>query len=522
MNGFTPTEEQVAVMDTLPSGRNVKVIARAGTGKTETLNQSARRMRGKGLFTAFNRDIVHDSAARFPRHVQCLTTHKLAYIGMASDYRQRLNRSKSRQPSWVLASMLDIKKSVRFPKTKTVVKPAVIARLANSAVEKFCNSSRDELTERDIPHQTGLTGDQQSELAELILGHARTIWEDVQRTDGQGGGRFNVTPSHLLKMFAMRKPVLPYDFILLDEAQDTNPVVAELFTAQRHAQLIAVGDPEQGINEWRGAIDALEHWPADITLTLRYSFRFGEAIAEEGNKWLALLDAGLPMIGAGGPSAVGECEYPDAVLCRTNATAAHEVLEGLKAGRLVALTGDTAEQIAKLAKACAQLQAGRSTTHPELALFTSWSQVKEYVDEDGGSGGDLRPFVQMINDHGADVVLNAMARAVAEKDATLVVTTAHKAKGRQWNRVRIAADFREPMDEAGKPLPIPTAYLRLIYVAVTRARQLLDRDSVAWGDKRLAEHTAPPPPPAPRSARSRRLLPVTAPLPSRRAGLTTR
>lgn len=513
---FKLTDEQTRLMDVLPSGRNAKLLARAGAGKTETLRQAAERMRGRGLLTAFNRDIVEDAAGRFPRHVSCMTTHKLAHTAMGGLYGQRLRRSRSRQPGPVLAKMLGITETITFPMDPTIVRPWVIARLANAAVERFCTSARAELSTRDVPRQEGLNDAQHAEVARVTLRYARKLWADIQRTDEEGGGRFNVNVNHLLKLFAMRQPRLPFDFILLDEAQDTNPVVAEMLKQQTHAQLIAVGDPAQAINEWRGAIDALEHWPAEVTLTLSQSFRFGPAIAEEGTKWLTLLgDNGTPIIGAGGPSTVGECDAPDAVLCRTNGAAAREVLDALKAGRRVALIGKTGDTISKLATACQQLQAGKPTTHPELALFQTWEQVKDYVEEDGGSGGDLAPFVRMIVKHGADVVLDAMRNLSPADQADTVVSTMHKAKGLQWDKVRIG-DFREPMDESGRPLPVSRQDMRLAYVAVTRARKVLDRGALAWVDKRLedaAEHQQ-------RSA-GRALAPNALPLPTRRRPVAT-
>lgn len=502
---FTPTAEQAKVMDVLPTGRNVKLIAGAGAGKTETLNQAARRMKGNGLMTAFNRDIVTDAAARFPSHVECLTTHKLAAKAMFRSYRRRIFGSKARQPSRMLASMLGIKEPITFVLSGAVVTPATIARLANATVTRFCNSDREHITRRDVPRQNGLLGGEEEELAQIVLDYARTIWDDLCHSDDDGGGRFKIDPNHLLKLFTLRKPHLPYDFILLDEAQDTNPAVASMLLRQ-NAQLIAVGDPAQAINEWRGAIDALARWPAQVTLTLSQSFRFGPAVAEEANKWLTLLGADLRIIGAGGPSVVRECARPDAVLCRTNATAATEVLDALKIGRKVALPGETRNKIISLAETCAQLQAGCPTDNPELALFGSWDQVRDYVKEEDGSGGDLRAFVTMIDKHGADVVLDAMTHTVTEADADLVISTAHKAKGRQWPRVRVANDFTDPRDESGKPLPVPAADMRLAYVTVTRAREVLDRSGLAWVDERLANHR-----PTSRAARRKGRPPLLAP-----------
>ncbi len=67
------------------------------------------------------------------------------------------------------------------------------------------------------------------------------------------------------------------------------------------------------------------------------------------------------------------------------------------------------------------------------------------------------------------------------------MSTAHAAKGREWARVRIAADFSEPADPeavdlAGNALPgkIEPEEARLAYVAVTRAQNQLDLGGLSW------------------------------------------
>jgi superfamily I DNA/RNA helicase len=52
--------------------------------------------------------------------------------------------------------------------------------------------------------------------------------------------------------------------------------------------------------------------------------------------------------------------------------------------------------------------------------------------------------------------------------------TAHKAKGREWETVRIAGDFRK--DKVSREEAM------LAYVAVTRAKLVLDREGLAWVD----------------------------------------
>ncbi|MFG2376940.1 UvrD-helicase domain-containing protein [Streptomyces sp. NPDC048504] len=126
--------------------------------------------------------------------------------------------------------------------------------------------------------------------------------------------------------------------MLLDEAQDTNPVLEEIFLTQ-DAQRVCVGDPAQQIYEWRHAKDIMSGFPGQ-RLELTQSFRFGPAIAEVANRWLRAAAAATQLTGhAGGASALGQVEVPDAVLCRGNADALAEVLRLLEEGVSVALAG---------------------------------------------------------------------------------------------------------------------------------------------------------------------------------------
>jgi superfamily I DNA/RNA helicase len=91
---------------------------------------------------------------------------------------------------------------------------------------------------------------------------------------------------------------------------------------------------------------------------------------------------------------------------------------------------------------------GKRATHPDLAAFKSWGEVQEYVQED--EGADLRVMVNLIDTYGVPAILDVCDATVREADADVIVSTAHKAKGREWNRVKIANDFKVP-EEGAEP-----------------------------------------------------------------------
>ena len=178
-----------------------------------------------------------------------------------------------------------------------------------------------------------------------------------------------------LKLWTLTGPVLNTDYILLDEAQDTNPVVLGVLAGQR-AQVVYVGDPYQQIYEWRGAINAMDKMPGCEQTALTQSFRFGEAIAAEASRLLATL--GEHRLLRGNPettSVVAKDGTAEAVLARTNATVILEILEATGVGRRPHVCGGT-ETIKRLLSDVYQLKPGDQPFRPSSSGFRTgprWS-----------------------------------------------------------------------------------------------------------------------------------------------------
>ncbi|MFI0425117.1 UvrD-helicase domain-containing protein [Spongiactinospora sp. 9N601] len=477
--GLTPTAEQADIITACQSGGNLIIEAGAGTGKTSTLKMAATVMGGRrGLYIAFNKAIARAAAKAFPKNVTCSTAHALAFRAVGAAFKARLDGP--RLPARETAARLGITGGLALGGTE--IAPTHLARLAMETVSRFCRSADAELTRRHVPAVNGVTEEAAAALTDAVFPLALTAWEDL--IDVRGRLRF----SHdvYLKMWALTSPQLAADFILFDEAQDADPLIASVVQAQR-AQLIAVGDTEQAIYEWRGAVNAIETWPADRRLHLTQSWRFGPALAAEANKWLSLLNARLRLTGTPAiASRLAPLDRPAAILCRTNAEALRQAMNSLDRGLKVALVGG-GQAPRRLAEAAASLQAGRPTDHPELFAFSSWAEVQEYVQHDE-AGADLAALVRLVDEHGAPALVDAAKRLTEDEAyADVVISTAHKAKGREWPTVQIAGDFRQPAaDEDGRPRAVPRGEARLAYVAITRAQQVLDRGGLEWIDDQLA------------------------------------
>ncbi|PNE41825.1 UvrD-helicase domain-containing protein [Streptomyces noursei] len=481
----TPTPEQTAAAEAFPTGAHLVIQAGAGTGKTTTLAMlahTARRQRRTGRYLAFNRAVARHAARAFPAEVTCGTAHALAYTAVGRHYQARLNAP--RQAGWRTGAALGIEEGMCLRIGPRKVNNKALSYTVLRTVTRFCQSADKEIAHPHVPPLRGAEAEPlHTQLAGLVLPYARRAWADLHHPD-HGVVRFE--HDHYLKMWALSAPVIPADFLLLDEAQDTNPVVEQVLTAQRaHAQLVLVGDSAQAIYGWRGARDVMTGFDG-THLSLSRSFRFGPALASEANRWLTIVDAPIRLTGS--PRQETElCRLaaPDAILCRTNVGAMVEVIRQLDAHRRVALAGG-GEPLRALARATHDLASGRRTAHPELMLFESWCELREYAEFDP-AGRDLLPLVELIDEHGADTVLGALDRLSPEASAEVTVSTAHRAKGREWSSVRIADDFTCPddldeRDEDGTPLPGPIDLdeARLAYVAVTRARSRLDIGGLSW------------------------------------------
>lgn len=489
---FAPTEQQSAIIERFMAGDSLVVQALAGTGKTSTLQMLARHRPDVPIvYLAFNRSIAEEAREKFPRNVEARTSHSFAVRGLGRDHptvRRMGSQSGARFPDqW--AEALGIDRAVLVGPNATL-RPDELAQLTMAAVREFRQSADPEISAAHVPATEVGT---RSTVESLIVEHARAAWQDITSPDG----RLFVTPDDVLKVYALTHPRLPARVVFFDEAQDINPVtdgiIRDNVADGTGAQLVVVGDSNQSIYGFRGAFDALGQWSQDLPeLPLTQSWRFGQDIAQAGNQFLRLLESPWELTGdPNRSSSIGPVERPDAILTRTNAGAVGALFDALDDGREVTLVGGT-RPVEDIANAARDLQAGRGTKHPELSRFKTWDDAVDFVEDEAGGpeAQALRPFVRLVNTRGADTLLAMAAKVHPEDEKTadgkpawdLAVCTAHKAKGCEWDQVRIAGDFPQPKENlATKKVELPSAEeRRLAYVAVTRGKQRVEPGSLAW------------------------------------------
>ncbi|MFB7632731.1 UvrD-helicase domain-containing protein [Streptomyces sp. NPDC056149] len=472
---MTPTSEQQGAVNEFATGKNLVIQAGAGTGKTATLELLADAdTTRRGIYIAFNRAIKEAAARRFPTRVKCSTGHGLAHAAVGYRYRHRFGGART--PAWKTADLLGLQHGLTVG--ERVFERTNLAYIAKQTVLVFSQSADKEILPKHVPVQRGAEDQAVHQvLATTVLPYAQRAWDDVRNP---AGDKLKVEHDHYFKVWQLTDPHIAADYVLLDEAQDTNRALEYVLNLQRgHTQIVLVGDSAQQIYGWRGARDIMTG-SEGTHIALTQSFRFGPDLASEANRWLAVTGSTLRLRGHEATATrVAPIEQPAAVLCRTNGGAMAEVLHQLDAGRRVAMAGGGGA-LRSLATAAQDLKNGRGTRHPELFLFRTWGEVQDYAENDP-AGADLLPWVDLVDELGATAVLEAVDRLGSEDSADVIVSTAHKAKGREWPSVRIGEDFLEPEEDAqGRPGPISRGEARLAYVALTRARHHLDIGGLAW------------------------------------------
>jgi hypothetical protein len=525
---FELTDEQRQIVDAVASGHNVVVKALAGTGKTSTLAAVARHLGEtqpdkRLLYLAFNKVTADEAKGRMPSNVEALTSNAMARRGGHRHIGRRVSPKSIRGRE--LVERLAVRGDLYVGSTR-VASPFDLVRLATRTMERWCQSADEIPTRRHVPRVSpGEGGDIHRALQEITYAAERRAstpeaadaaaaaalegawtkiadrvvrivgdwWSEVMNPESD----MPISFDQEVKAWALLGPRFdqpgsgargPVDIVLYDEAQDTNDVTGALVQAQS-IQQVYVGDQNQAIYAWRGAVDYLDKVQVDTHLALTASWRFGPQVAHYANAFLALIGTDERVTGNGSPATIGPIETPDAIVCRTNAGLLEAAVAQDKAGKKVGVPKGMKRELKTLAETVAWMRDGARKpmfVHEDLSDFADWDEVrKEAKENPGGSVARLVKLVSAIPI--ADLL--ALVERLTDVDQAfkgrptwdVMVTTAHKAKGLEWDAVVVGDDFPQPrVDEDGTTILPDPENLRLAYVTVTRAKKALHVGSLAY------------------------------------------
>lgn len=242
------TDEQTLIVDTVRSSNDNRIIAVnsiAGSGKTSTGDAIIRAIKPKnGFYTAFNKAIVTDSAARFGDLIKCKTVHALAW--------QYIRPSRIEE-----FTVNSIKEKVSYEDKTTIINILDgFYRSSFTNIEEYvCMATKDE------------------NIQDLVISYAMLMLE----------GKIPVTFNYLLKclhLLLLNKELeINYDLFILDEAQDTTAVTLEIFKLINSDKKIIFGDKFQNIYTFMDTVNAFEELDNLNVLRLTKSFRCNPIVA---------------------------------------------------------------------------------------------------------------------------------------------------------------------------------------------------------------------------------------------------
>ena len=458
-------EYQQAVIDC--PDRVIVAKAFAGAGKTTTaIGYSNARPDSKFLYICLNKANQIEASARFGPNVECRTSHSMAYAAIGHKFRDQL------VTSWKPRTLAG---ELKVADTR-------LAAAVQSVLTQFFCSRDSSIEEMHALAAQDLFALEPNEIDNSIA-MARLAWGRMQ-TPGSG---ISITHDAYLKMWALKRPKLDkYTHLILDEAQDTNPVTAAIVEGQGHATRLLIGDPHQSIYLFRGATNSMEHFSnmGATVLDMPKTWRFGPEIAAIANSLLSYFKMEeTPIIGAG-PSAAREVGSARAVLSRTNVGLFAEAAAVM--GKHTHWVGGIESARLDMLQSAYNLYRGQPgiVTDPVLASYRSWGEYE--ADAEASRDAESKMLIKMVGEYKHDLpkILNALRTNAlpTQEGARLVLSTAHKAKGLDWERVTLGEDFACIKECLGARLATPhermtpeqEQEINLLYVAITRARHAID------------------------------------------------
>lgn len=466
--------DQLAVIEC--QDKLVVAEAKAGSGKTTTaIGVAQHRPNERFLYLVFGKSNQLEAERRFGPNVTCRTTHSMAFSDIGRHYADRVSTS------W----------SAKLLATEMGEGRGRVAAVARATLLEFLRRPDASISEKHLEAVAAewmLAGPEGGHALDL----ARRAWSAMTDVNS----RVSMPHDAYLKMWVLRKPVLPYPNLLIDEAQDLNALTAQVLLEQQRSRMVLLGDRHQGIMAFRGAVNAMKVAAemGGTVLHMPRTWRFGARTAAIANEVLFRLKGEkVAIIGMGQDSPMPK-NAPMAVLSRTNS-----VLFGIAASRRGAgvhwVGGIENYRISRVLDAYHLfIRAHHLIQDPMLRRYPSWT---EFVEEtESTKDADSRILIKIVGSFGAEIpdLLADMRRsAVREsKDADLVLTSGHRCKGFEWSFVRISEDYEclfaaeTELAQDGVLSEKTEQEVNLLYVGITRAQKfaILNAETKEW----LAHH----------------------------------
>ena len=484
------TKEQEEIINS--QELSFKINAVAGSGKTTTLLEYAKRNSNlKILYLAYNKSLQISLQEKLKDYnlpyMHISTIHSLAYNRIEA-YNYNLAHDLKNQ---IIENLL-IKHELTVNQKTYYPIPEYIA-LMKDLVNFYCNSSLIPLDSK-LLESYKKQSDLGAKILELLNKNEKRVIEHLKTIlSAMKNKIIDATHDFYLKMFYLNKKIstnLPYDLILVDEAQDISDVMIGIVENQS-CRRIYVGDSFQQIYTFRFATNALNkiNLPSyDLTKSFRFGDNFAKVLQNNLNSLYDINSSKLLKIsGLEKTTLIGknhiDFSKPFCVIARSTFGLIQQLVYFIHDKKKIYFEGgynsysfmnQTVYSIFYLKQ-----KKNDKITIDEIKDFETINELEQFAKDTKNQ--DYLNIIKFINTYGDNIFeINKKIKEFLvsdKKDADIIFTTTHKSKGLEYEQVVMADDFisKKEIVNTKNRLSYQKANeeLNIYYVAATRAKNVI-------------------------------------------------
>jgi superfamily I DNA/RNA helicase len=493
-----PSPQQIAVYDWTSNGTGSAVIeAVAGAGKTTTLINLLDRTNGDVAFMAYNKKIAEEIAIKaaplnLGARVRIGTVHSFGFSAL----RTICPRTKVDGKKLItIAKRMTQNRRLPMDMHSFAIKTASMAKQAG--IGAMVSIADTKAWEDMIAHHA---------IAELLpdgyaLGEGIDAAAELLTVSNDMADEMIDFDDMVYLPIQRNLTIRPFDWVLIDEAQDTNATRRALASKllAPGGRLVAVGDPAQAIYGFTGAdsdsLGLIRDEFSAITLPLTVSYRCPKAVVAEARQWVQHIqpaaNAAQGSVKRIDEKVFWEATYVtltanDAILCRNTAPLVEIAYSLIRRGKGCIIEGrDIGLGLIKLAKKWKTAttvedlrdRLGR-WSRAEIARATDRGQDAQ-ADKIADQTSTLFEIMSVLPDDAhissVEIAINKLFgdTPAGERPKVVTLSTIHKSKGREWPRVIWwGANAYQPSFYARQDWQ-KGQERNLMYVAATRAQETL-------------------------------------------------
>ena len=494
------SDYQLDIFDAVEHGDdNIAINAVAGSGKTTTIVAACKRLNASErdvIFLAFNKLIVEELKGKLKNYAYVSTLHSFGFSILKRLYNQPKYGMYIKVDDWKYQKY--VKDNV-FSLSNIITPDTDAAKVFGFAcnVDKLYTLARINLieyNENDLSQLRNLCDEHNL----LTLFDEVEVCNELLKTAYRMPRDLTIDFTDMIVLPLFHKDMIPtYKYVFIDECQDLSRAQRELMLcAAKNGRFIAVGDRNQAINGFAGAdcssFDKIADQPNTIELPLSVNYRCG-------TNMVRLAQEIVPHIQAHKGAIKGDVFHVkqlskdlfkenDMVLCRTSAPLVGLCMKLIESGITAVVKGkDIAQDLKNLIANANTRDIKALLAYLEEEKQKCINIIKEQRKCDDAMAKNAAKYLNL--EDRCKCIENICMYSI--KDTTqlktyinkifsdenienaVMLSTAHKSKGLEANRVMILLPNKLPLKYPHQQRWQEVQEMNLKYVALTRARKEL-------------------------------------------------